>query len=225
MKKTLLFVAFAGLFQLAQAQDVSFNPKVAKGQGSSNNLLIEAKSQFTNNSNDSVFEWNIIEINMTSGWEYGMCDPFNCLTNLTVGSKGIFNLGKGKSGEFKGDFVPNAIGGTGRARAHVYAKNNPSNGDTVEFLITGWAVGLKENNAAREFSFYPNPVKDRLQIRFNSREPMTIEVYNVLGTKVKSIVHQGSESEINVSDLQNGIYFIRYKNGNQTVSKPFSKSE
>jgi hypothetical protein len=68
-------------------------------------------------------------------------------------------------------------------------------------------------------------VKDRLTIKYNARETVNIEIYNVLGTKVKSIAHSGLESDVNVGDLQNGIYFIRYKNGNQMVSKPFTKSE
>ncbi len=225
MKKIILTVLGLISFSLGFSQDVSMNPKVAKSQGPSGNFMLEAKSIFTNNSNDSAFEWNILEIQMTTGWEFGMCDPFNCLTGLIVGNKGSFSLGKGKSGEFKGDFVPNGNGGSGKAKVHVYAKSNPNNDDTVEFQITGWATGLRENLQAKEFSFYPNPAKDRLNIKFNSREAVAIDIYNVLGTKVKSFSHIGSESEFNISDLQNGIYFIRYKNGSQTISKPFTKSE
>jgi hypothetical protein len=225
MKKILLSIFALAAFQIGFAQDISMNPKLSKGQGSSGNFMLEAKSIFTNNSNDSVFEWHILEIQMTAGWEYGMCDPFNCLTNLSVGNKGTFTVVKGKSGEFKGDFVPNSIVGSGRAKVHIYSKNNPSVDDTVEFQISGWATGLKENASNRDFSFYPNPVKDRLSIKFNARESITIDIYNVLGTKVKSFVHSGLESDVNVSDLQNGIYFIRYKNGSQTISKTFTKSE
>jgi hypothetical protein len=225
MKKIILAVLGLISFNLGFSQDISMNPKVAKAQGPSGNFMLEAKSIFTNNSNDSAFEWNILEIQMTTGWEFGMCDPFNCLTGLIVGNKGSFSLGKGKSGEFKGDFVPNGNGGSGKAKVHVYAKSNPNNDDTVEFQITGWATGLKENLLAKEFSFYPNPAKDRLNIKFNTRDAVAIDIYNVLGTKVKSFNHIGSESEFNISDLQNGIYFIRYKNGAQTISKPFTKSE
>lgn len=226
MKKYILLLAGFSSILWASAQSISMNPKISKAQGSSNNIKIEAKSTFTNNSNDSVFEWQILDIQMTSGWEYGMCDPFNCLTSLTVGNKGTFNISKGKTGEFIGDFVPNSIGGSGKAKVYVYAKNNPSlAGDTVEFQMTAWAVGLKENLVSKEFMMYPNPAKDRLTIKYNTRETVNIEIYNVLGTKVKSIAHSGLESDINVSDLQNGIYFVRYKNGNQMVSKTFTKSE
>lgn len=62
-------------------------------------------------------------------------------------------------------------------------------------------------------------------MKFNSRESVNIDIYNVLGSKVKSITHSGIESEINISELQNGLYFIRFKDGSQTISKPFTKSE
>jgi hypothetical protein len=62
---------------------------------------------------------------------------------------------------------------------------------------------------------YPNPVRDRLVIKSNTREQISIDIYNVLGSKVKTFNHNGMETEVNMSDLQNGIYFLRYKNGNQ----------
>jgi hypothetical protein len=227
MKKLILSLAVLFSLQLVTAQ-ISFNPKVSKGQGVATNFLIEAKSIFTNsgNVNDSVFEWNILEITATSGWAYGMCDPANCVTDLLVGSKGIFTLAKGKSGEFKGDFVPDGKPGNGKAKVLVYAKSNPSTVyDTLEFQVNAWPTSIKENQALREFSFYPNPAKDNLTIKYNAKEAINIDIYNVLGSKIKSISHSGLESNINISDLQNGIYFIRFKDGNQTISKPFSKSE
>jgi hypothetical protein len=64
-----------------------------------------------------------------------------------------------------------------------------------------------------------------LVVKFHSRENINIDIYNVLGSKVKSFTHSGLESEINISELQNGLYFIRFKDGSQIISKPFTKSE
>jgi hypothetical protein len=64
-----------------------------------------------------------------------------------------------------------------------------------------------------------------LVIKYTTREPIQINIYNILGVKVKTITHSGNETEINIGDLQNGIYFIRFKDGNQTISKSFTKSE
>jgi hypothetical protein len=202
-------------------------PKVAKNQASSNKFLIEAISQFTNTGNDSVFEWNILEVTMPSGWSFGMCDPYNCLDNVVEGRKSAFTLGKGKGGEFKGDFTPNSIAGTGFVRVQIYSKTNSSIVDTLAYSVSAWPVGVKENvrNNNADFGFFPNPAKDRLVVKYSTREQIQINIYNILGAKVKTINHSGNETEINISDLQNGIYFIRFKDGNQTISKSFTKSE
>lgn len=226
MKKLILYVSAMICFQLGWAQNISFNPKLAKGQGPCTNFQIDAKSIFTNNCNDTVFEWIVVDVTATSGWAFGMCDPSNCITDLQVGTKSEFTLGKGKSGEFKGDFVPDGKSGNGRARVVVYSKANPMlYFDTLEFQMNAWATAVKEVQNNREFSFYPNPAKDRLTIRYTSRENTTVDFYNVLGSKVKTVVLNGFETEINIGDLQNGIYFIRFKDGSQTISKPFTKSE
>ncbi|OYU94452.1 MAG: hypothetical protein CFE21_15705 [Bacteroidetes bacterium B1(2017)] len=226
MKKLILiFAAFCSL-QVALAQSVSFNPKVSKGQGPNGNFQIDAKSIFTNTSSDTVFEWQVLDIVSPSGWEFGMCDPFNCITNLAIGNTSTFNLATGKSGEFKGDFAPNGKPGNGKAIVYVYSKKNPSTiNDTIEFQINAWVTAVKEVQNNKEFSFYPNPAKDRLNIKYATKEGISIDIYNVLGSKMKTIMHTGFETEINIGDLQNGIYFIRFKDGNQTISKPFTKSE
>jgi hypothetical protein len=226
MKKLILYLFALCSIQLATAQ-VSFNPKVAKGQGPSTNFQIDSKSIFTNSCPDSVFEWIVIDINATSGWEFGLCDPGNCVTELTIGSKSEFTLGVGKSGEFKGDFVPNATSGNGKAKIVCYSKANPTMYfDTLEVQINAWATGVKINQAAtRELSIFPNPAKEKLTLKYNVKETTQVDIYNVLGSKVKTINHNGFETEINISDLQKGLYFIRFKDGNQTISKPFTKSE
>lgn len=227
MKKFILYIFAMIVLQNVMAQDISFNPSVAKAQGPCTNFQIAAKSIMSNNSNDSVFEWVVLEITATSGWAYGMCDPGNCVTDLSVGTKGEFTLSKGKTGEFIGDFVPDGKSGSGKAKVLVYSKNNPTTVfDTLEFQMNGWATAVKEVAPQnREFSFYPNPAKDKLTIRYHAKENITIDIYNVLGSKVKSVTLSGFETDINIGDLQNGLYFIRFKDGSQTISKPFTKSE
>ncbi|MDZ4666524.1 MAG: T9SS type A sorting domain-containing protein [bacterium] len=225
MKKLILYISALFILQTAVAQSISFSPKTSKGQGASTSFQLVANSNFTNNTADSIFEWMVIEVNSTSGWEFGMCDPGNCLTDLIVGSKGDFILGAGKTGEFKGDFVINSKSGNGIAKVACYLKNNPAIVDTVEFQLNAWITSVKEVSNNREFTFYPNPAKDKLVIKYQSRDNINVDIYNVLGSKVKSFNHNGIETEINISDLQKGLYFIRFKDGSQTISKPFSKSE
>lgn len=225
MKKLLLYIFAICIFQLAAAQNFTIIPKIAKGQGANTMLTIATIADFTNTGSEVEFEWKIIEINAPAEWAFGMCDPLNCLTDLKVGTSGLFSVAVTKSGQFTGDFEIKGKSGMGTAKVSIYPKNSPSSADTVIFQITAWPTGIKENGFVREFTYFPNPVKERLQIKYNTRESLIIDIYNVLGTKVKSFTHTGFESDINVGDLQNGIYFIRFREGNHIISKPFTKSE
>lgn len=86
-KKQYLYFAALLCIQSVFAQNISFSPKITKGQGPTTFFQLVANSNLTNNSTDSLFEWAVIEINATSGWEFGMCDPNNCVTDLKVGTK------------------------------------------------------------------------------------------------------------------------------------------
>lgn len=76
-----------------------------------------------------------------------------------------------------------------------------------------------------EVSFYPNPAKDVITFKFNSGKSAEISVYNLLGSRVKTFTHNGAETNINITDLQKGLYFIRFTEGNAVISKSFTKTE
>jgi hypothetical protein len=53
-------------------------------------------------------------------------------------------------------------------------------------------------------SVYPNPAKDRINIRSNE----TIQQISIIDLNGK-VVYSGNEKSINVSNLSNGVYFIK----------------
>jgi hypothetical protein len=217
----LLLLISSGVIK-AQNTSFTLSTKHARNQGPSSNFMLEAKANFSNISTDPTdteFEWEVIELNIPGGWEFGMCDPNNCLTNLSLYSKGTFSLETGKQGEFKGDFVPNSIGGTGTALITITSKKFPANKDSLRYTVNAWTTGVKNAFKTVDFYVYPNPAKDKISLKYQTREQIQIEIYNILGSKVKTIKHQGMESEISVADLNNGVYFIRFNDGNKTFSK------
>ena len=54
---------------------------------------------------------------------------------------------------------------------------------------------------------YPNPAKDNIYVENNSGA--TIEIYNLIGEKVKSITNAKRNATINVSDLNSGSYIVK----------------
>ncbi len=77
-----------------------------------------------------------------------------------------------------------------------------------------------DNALASKFSVYPNPVKDFLTIDARNINISSVNVFNVLGTKVLER-KELTENKLDVSSLSNGIYFLKISADNATVTKKF----
>ncbi|MDQ3142863.1 MAG: T9SS type A sorting domain-containing protein [Bacteroidota bacterium] len=90
--------------------------------------------------------------------------------------------------------------------------------DTTE-IITG-SSNLTENNA---LNIYPNPASTTLSI-ITDYTPAYIMICNMTGGVVKNIVPASSNSIINLTDLNSGIYMIRVNVNNQIRMKKIIKN-
>ena len=71
-------------------------------------------------------------------------------------------------------------------------------------LCTQLPKGTKLNT---ELIIYPNPFNTN--ITFNSELNQTIEIINLIGSLVYSAKTENEKTEIDLSNLQNGIYFVK----------------
>jgi len=72
--------------------------------------------------------------------------------------------------------------------------------------------------------FYPNPVKNFLTVRFPKKGNFSVTIYNIIGDKVLTKTSMDdNEIHLDVSELQNGLYFISYEFGGKILTKRFSK--
>ena len=226
----LVVIIFATLSSFAQQLDL--NPKTRSVEGPSDNIgsLYDrpATSGLTNNSpniGDSMIVWKIIEMNMPSGWTFDFCDPMLCMGNLKLDSSGKFKLAKGATEPVKGLFKSNGfVAGNAIVKILFTIDNSTASVDTLTLLARGWATGLSKVKKSTDVSFYPNPAKDNITVKYNTTKPIEGNIYNVLGSKVKSFQLMGAETAINISDLQGGVYFIRFVDGGNMVAKSFTKS-
>tara|TARA_R110002049_G_scaffold53121_4_gene148843 strand:+ start:13731 stop:14306 length:576 start_codon:yes stop_codon:yes gene_type:complete len=69
-----------------------------------------------------------------------------------------------------------------------------------------------DDKFAMNIAFYPNPVNDKLTVT-SLFELESYEIYNVLGKKVAQGQATGNVSEINMSAMPSGIYFVNAKAG------------
>lgn len=85
------------------------------------------------------------------------------------------------------------------------------------------SVGVREMKDNLKFSVYPNPASDQLQIALSQRsETTTYSMFDVSGREVQSGTFSSASQveSISVSDLKQGIYFLKVQSGDvQGVKK------
>jgi hypothetical protein len=74
--------------------------------------------------------------------------------------------------------------------------------------LSNTAVGLEENIASNDISFYPNPSSGLFTFNNNIK---TIEVFNLMG---ELILNQSNTKEINLTDYPSGLYVARVNGEN-----------
>jgi hypothetical protein len=85
------------------------------------------------------------------------------------------------------------------------------------------------NNGTQEFvSVYPNPATDKIIIKaqFENALQMQVTLQDIAGRNIEVIdgnVAKTMLTEINISNQPAGVYFINFKNGNNTITKKIVK--
>lgn len=78
----------------------------------------------------------------------------------------------------------------------------------VDDISIDFIVGTPEQAEEIEFSIYPNPVNDQMNI--TSDEEMTqVDIFNQLGQSVYSQVVKNTYLNLKTADLNSGVYFVR----------------
>ena len=83
-------------------------------------------------------------------------------------------------------------------------------------------ISSVDENEYQTMTVYPNPVKDKLVIKANKNIDM-VEVYNMTGAVVLKQACNSDNVEVDVTALQNGIYFVKMTTGNASESRSFIK--
>jgi len=131
----------------------------------------------------------------------------NAITIIIIGS------GEREAGAFHGGHPPVLHITTGPAEVA-----NGSNGKEIDMKFNN----IEEELNGKEIKLYPNPVKNTLYI--DGLVPQTaINIISVKGAVIKTLKVNGRSDKINVSDLKNGIYLIRYNDGSSYKVKRFIK--
>ncbi len=95
----------------------------------------------------------------------------------------------------------------------VYYFKSALTANQVTSLFNGTASGIRNNNAERLFSVYPNPSNGIFNIKNNSGKANTVRVIDSMGKELKSFTTEGLYDSIDLSDLPNGMYLLKFEDG------------
>ncbi|WP_431135043.1 T9SS type A sorting domain-containing protein [Psychroserpens mesophilus] len=119
---------------------------------------------------------------------------------------------KPKAGYALGDVIPNT--------AAIYFDFNPpviTNRFETEFVDDALSVSEFDING---FTMYPNPAKDILTIKLNNISNAKLSIYDIQGKLVlERSISKEQNLELNVSDLQSGLYFVKLNTSTKEVVK------
>ena len=85
----------------------------------------------------------------------------------------------------------------------------------LDYTVTSVNNIDKENN----FIIYPNPASTYVQIESDNLQNKCIEILDITGKVLISSSLRGTKQSVDISDLQNGIYFIMIENQVQKLIK------
>jgi hypothetical protein len=73
---------------------------------------------------------------------------------------------------------------------------------------------------AANIKVYPNPTEGLLNIDLNAlTEEVNIEIFNIVGQQVQSIQNARNLATLDVSNIANGVYFVRISNDEAVIAK------
>ncbi len=93
---------------------------------------------------------------------------------------------------------------------------------TIDFLINqcDLADGTNETHLSTFPKIYPNPGAEFLNIEVKNQPEFSVNIFNYLG---QLMMHTNNKSQLNVSSLADGLYFIEIEIGDEVFTEKFIK--
>lgn len=130
----------------------------------------------------------------------------------------------------KGNSTLYNLGGAGNITVYkealsvVYGIPAATSCATVGFSSTTCPVpdvtGVEEHFTEREISLYPNPAVNYMIAENNTNTLLQLSISNVLGCETRQFILGPGKTEVDLSGLSNGFYFVRISgNGKKPLDK------
>jgi len=208
MKQTLILIMVLATLAV-QGQSFILTPTDLFESTNDSNAFVVDKVYAKNISGSPIdLTFEVVENTaVLNGWSQVMCAGPLCYPSIpATGSLGTVAPGDSVYCQLTTGFS-NQVG-SGDFLIRIYDDAAPSNTDTALFRYTSVStVGTKEISMI-DVKLYPNPTHNSLSILFDSGEPVDIKLYSLTGELLQSTSNVISSTELDLTELEPGIYTV-----------------
>lgn len=229
MKKVITLLSLLVLFSCsAIAQNVVFELDTAFASGFYNDGAdIPCSNHLINNSSATyTIKWTKTEY-LPTGWESSFCDKVNCwVPSVTTKT---YPLNSNEQAIMKVLARTNNFPGIGTVKINVTSPDDDNLNINAYYVVTAQeSTGYAKVQVLKDVSIFPIPAREYITIIASPNlKASRVEIYNVLGQRLKTDVlsaEKNYRSDINIQDLDKGLYFARiYTAQGSVITKQFTK--
>jgi len=212
---TLLFTVLGET--IAQSYAIRPNDTISMA-GMMEDLSTLTIEQVNTTSNTIILRWQKVSESVPANWEASVCDNQMCQTTL-VDSGTMNPVLRSEYGLILLHITPHVNYGTCIVRYAVWDIASPSVKDTLTYILS-----MKETSEVRkvenknEFSVFPNPVKNNLQIFSDPQQGSWFLITDILGKTVLNGLIESKVMTLSTDKLQNGFYSISFFDKSKNIS-------
>ncbi|MDF3028336.1 MAG: hypothetical protein K0S23_2643 [Fluviicola sp.] len=229
--------------------DPSFSLSVNTAPASYFTLSALANDQTANTQPGFGYAWFVEELDPTNNaiftfqnpscWWYPLStpNPFNgidCIANTYSGISTIANCSLPSAGQFLYNHTYRITRGVWndlcpyKQFSMIVTTVKSGNGHTLQIVedpsapdYSTLSLAYRNNDASLESSvtIYPNPSTGLYTIELEDYSDASIEIYNVLGKKVKSIQQTAAKTTVDLTGYPKGVYLVNIHSNDKQISK------
>lgn len=191
------------------------------------NDLLYGGIHFSNDTSyPMVLQWTKLLEDTVAGSKFYMCANVECYNDVPVtGSNSTYPVLPGDSGFLYMHYWSGEVSGTSTVILYVYEASNPSNGDTLTYIMNiDCSVGISEVEAINNnISVYPNPSKGLISISLKEATDASVTLLNNLGQILLTDEYDATNKIDMNLDVPVGVYFIQIEAYGEIITRKIVK--
>ena len=115
------------------------------------------------------------------------------------------------------------LNATGAYSITITHKGTLQNAQNVSLIISGISQVLSANNyeSENDFLVYPNPANSILNFtNFNNAVLSAVSIFDITGKEFRAVTNN---NQIDITNLQSGVYFVKFSTSDAVITKKFIK--